>query len=379
MEAQAEAIFRKWGLDFAIIGKTTDTLRFVVKHNGESDGRSPDQGTRRRGSCSTTALTSPIPSGPRSTPASVKPPVGNAEALLRLVGSPDQCSKRWVFEQYDHLILGNTVQVPGGDAAIVRVARRTEGPRAHHGRDAALLRGGSCRRRQAGGGRGLAQHHGRGRPAPRRSPTTSISATPSGPRSWAPSSAASAASPRRAARWISRSCRATSRSTTRPTARVSCDPDDRRRGPPRRRCGERQPLPSSAREMRSSSSARPRAGSANRSISPSSAGARMERRPRSISLPRNERRFRAPAHPVRADGYRARLLGRRHRDRAGRDGDRRRDRAARSPGSRDGHRLASPCLFVRRRSGLAISSPAPPDRAAGILEEAPRARGCQRP
>ena len=34
-EAEAEAIFRKWGLDFAVIGKTTDTLRFVVKHQGE--------------------------------------------------------------------------------------------------------------------------------------------------------------------------------------------------------------------------------------------------------------------------------------------------------------------------------------------------------
>ena len=45
----------------------------------------------------------------------------NAEALLKLVGSPDHCSKRWVWEQYDHLILGNTVQTPGGDAAIVRV------------------------------------------------------------------------------------------------------------------------------------------------------------------------------------------------------------------------------------------------------------------
>jgi phosphoribosylformylglycinamidine synthase len=47
--------------------------------------------------------------------------MSEAEALLKLVGSPDQCSKRWVWEQYDHLILGNSVQTPGGDAAIVRV------------------------------------------------------------------------------------------------------------------------------------------------------------------------------------------------------------------------------------------------------------------
>ena len=34
-EAEAEAIFRKWGLDFAVIGRTTDTKRFVVRHDGE--------------------------------------------------------------------------------------------------------------------------------------------------------------------------------------------------------------------------------------------------------------------------------------------------------------------------------------------------------
>jgi phosphoribosylformylglycinamidine synthase len=41
--------------------------------------------------------------------------------LLRLIGSPDLCSKRWVFEQYDHMVMGDTVQRPGGDAAVVRV------------------------------------------------------------------------------------------------------------------------------------------------------------------------------------------------------------------------------------------------------------------
>jgi phosphoribosylformylglycinamidine synthase len=59
--------------------------------------------------------------------ADVAPPVATAEALLRLIGAPDLCSKRWVWEQYDHVILGNTVQRPGGDAAVVRVV---EGPKA---------------------------------------------------------------------------------------------------------------------------------------------------------------------------------------------------------------------------------------------------------
>jgi phosphoribosylformylglycinamidine synthase len=57
----------------------------------------------------------------------VTPPMAIADALVRLIGSPDLCSKRWVWEQYDHVILGNTVQRPGGDAAVVRVG---EGPKA---------------------------------------------------------------------------------------------------------------------------------------------------------------------------------------------------------------------------------------------------------
>jgi phosphoribosylformylglycinamidine synthase len=120
MEAEAEAIFRKWGLDFAIIGKTTDTLRFVVKHHGEVVADLPIKELGDE---------APVYDRPHIAntyqpvikPESVTPPIANAAALKRLVGSPDQASKRWVWEQYDHLILGNTVQQPGGDAAIVRV------------------------------------------------------------------------------------------------------------------------------------------------------------------------------------------------------------------------------------------------------------------
>ena len=60
-------------------------------------------------------------------PASVTPPIGLADALEQLIGSPDLASRRWIFEQYDHVILGNTVQRPGGDAAVVRIE---EGPKA---------------------------------------------------------------------------------------------------------------------------------------------------------------------------------------------------------------------------------------------------------
>ncbi len=126
MEAEAEAIFRKWGLDFAVIGRTTDTLRFVVKHRGAVVADLPIKELGDE---------APLYDRPHLSntfeaaidPRSIDAPVSNEEALKRLIGSPDLCSKRWVWEQYDHLIGGNTVQPPGGDAAILRVE---DGPKA---------------------------------------------------------------------------------------------------------------------------------------------------------------------------------------------------------------------------------------------------------
>ena len=120
MEKEAEAIFHKWGLDFAIIGKTTDTLRFVIKHQGEVKADLPIKELGDEAPLYDRPWVE-SPKQPVILPDSVKAPMSEAEALLKLVGSPDQCSKCWVWEQYDHLILGNTVQTPGGDAAIVRV------------------------------------------------------------------------------------------------------------------------------------------------------------------------------------------------------------------------------------------------------------------
>ncbi|MDB5569089.1 MAG: phosphoribosylformylglycinamidine synthase [Hyphomicrobiales bacterium] len=124
-EAEAEAVFQKWGLDFAVIGKTTDTLRFVVKRHGEVKVDLP---IKELGDEAPLYDRPHVPTAPAPViaPESVKAPATNAQALLRLIGSPDMCSKRWVWEQYDHLILGNTVQRPGGDAAVIRIG---DGPK----------------------------------------------------------------------------------------------------------------------------------------------------------------------------------------------------------------------------------------------------------
>src|SRR5690349_1891728 len=124
-EQEAEAIFRKWGLDFAVVGETTPSKRFIVKHKGEVMADLPitelgDEAPEYKRPFVTAAKPTAIDS--ESVPA----PIGTIEALERLLACPDLCSKRWIWEQYDHVILGNTVQRPGGDAAVVRIE---EGPK----------------------------------------------------------------------------------------------------------------------------------------------------------------------------------------------------------------------------------------------------------
>ncbi len=121
----AESIFRKWELDFAIIGRTTDDLRFKVMHHGAIKADLPIKELGDQAPLYDRPFVR-APKPPVVRAESVPPPIGHAEALLRLIGSPNLSSKRWVYEQYDHLILSNTVQPPGGDAAVIRIG---EGPK----------------------------------------------------------------------------------------------------------------------------------------------------------------------------------------------------------------------------------------------------------
>src|SRR4051812_27876791 len=125
-EAEAEAIFRKWGLDFAVVGHTTPTMRFVVKHGGDVMADLPikqlgdEAPLYDRPHVASSAL-------PVIHAREIDAPMDVIPALEKLIATPDLCSKRWVWEQYDHVILGNTVQRPGGDAAVVRIH---DGPKA---------------------------------------------------------------------------------------------------------------------------------------------------------------------------------------------------------------------------------------------------------
>ncbi|WP_321339475.1 phosphoribosylformylglycinamidine synthase subunit PurL [Breoghania sp.] len=119
-EAEAAAIFRKWGLDFAVVGKTTDTLRFIVKHQGDVVADLPIKELGDEAPEYDRPWIEPTVPGPLAA-TDVAAPADCGEALLTLLGSPNGSSRRWVYEQYDTLVQGNSLATPGGDAGVIRV------------------------------------------------------------------------------------------------------------------------------------------------------------------------------------------------------------------------------------------------------------------
>ncbi|MEM8974319.1 MAG: phosphoribosylformylglycinamidine synthase subunit PurL, partial [Pseudomonadota bacterium] len=125
-EAYAETIFTKWGLDFAIVGQTNDSGQMVVRHNGQIEADIP---------VSMLADSAPLYERPwtagekrdviaASEIVSGKPVM---DCLREIMSHPQCCSRRWIWEQYDHMVMGDTIQRPGGDAAVVRIHGTNKG------------------------------------------------------------------------------------------------------------------------------------------------------------------------------------------------------------------------------------------------------------
>jgi phosphoribosylformylglycinamidine synthase len=123
---EAEAIFHKWGLDFAVIGETTTTGRLIVKHKGEVQADIPIPAL---------ADEAPVYERPHTLKAkpavvvaeSVPAPNAYGETLIKLMASPQLSSRRWIWEQYDHMVMADTVVRPGGDSAVVRLHGTNKG------------------------------------------------------------------------------------------------------------------------------------------------------------------------------------------------------------------------------------------------------------
>ena len=119
-EGEAEAIFRKWDLDFAVIGEITDTGNLTLTFDGDVVADIPV--------APLTDLAPEydrpwVPSEPKADikAEDVAAPADLGDALLKMMGSPHLASRKWIWEQYDHMVMGDTIQRPGGDAAMVRV------------------------------------------------------------------------------------------------------------------------------------------------------------------------------------------------------------------------------------------------------------------
>ena len=117
-EDHARAIFMKWELDFAVVGKITTTGRLVVRKDGRIEADL---------AIGPLAGETPVYNRPWALPAP-RPDIGvpdtamtTEESLLTLAGSPDLASRRWIWEQYDHLVMGRTVQRPGGDSSVIEI------------------------------------------------------------------------------------------------------------------------------------------------------------------------------------------------------------------------------------------------------------------
>ena len=119
-EDMAREIFVKWGLDFAIIGKITDTKHLTLIWKGEVAADIPvaslvnDAPEYERPWVKT-------PEKPELQASDVPQPHDLSEALMTLIGGPNLSSRHWIWQQYDQTVMGDTVASPGGDAAIIRV------------------------------------------------------------------------------------------------------------------------------------------------------------------------------------------------------------------------------------------------------------------
>ncbi|HEY9039715.1 MAG TPA: phosphoribosylformylglycinamidine synthase subunit PurL [Roseovarius sp.] len=119
LEAEARAVFEKWDLDFAIVGETIAEDRFLIMHNNVVKADLP-----------LAALSGTAPEYDRpwvETPAAepldpaTVPQIDPIDGLRALISSPNYCSREWVYEQYDTMVMADTVRGPGLGAGLIRV------------------------------------------------------------------------------------------------------------------------------------------------------------------------------------------------------------------------------------------------------------------
>ncbi|MEY3306738.1 MAG: phosphoribosylformylglycinamidine synthase subunit, partial [Pseudomonadota bacterium] len=116
-EAEARAIFEKWDLDFAIVGETIPEDRFLILHGNQVKADLPLKAL----SGNAPEYDRPWVATPKAAPLGPVPEVDAIAGLRALIGSPSYAHKAWVWEQYDSMVMADTVRAPGLGAGVVRV------------------------------------------------------------------------------------------------------------------------------------------------------------------------------------------------------------------------------------------------------------------
>ena len=116
-EDRANKIFSKWDLDFAVVGNTIVDDKLLIQFQNEIVADLPlkclaDQAPQYDRPWKTSEQNSSYPLLPKLT---------ISKAIEVLLSSPNHSSKRWVWEQYDHMILNNTRKRPGLDAGVTKI------------------------------------------------------------------------------------------------------------------------------------------------------------------------------------------------------------------------------------------------------------------
>ena len=125
-EESARKIFHKWGLDFSIIGKTTNSKNLILNYNGNEVANLPIN-----------SLSKDVPIYDRKwkknlNSKKLNPPKNFEnlkifESLKKILMSPNNSENSWVWEQYDHTVMGDTIQKPGGDSGVIRIHGKNKG------------------------------------------------------------------------------------------------------------------------------------------------------------------------------------------------------------------------------------------------------------
>ena len=118
-EAEARAVFEKWDLDFAIVGETVAEDRFVVMQGNATKADLPLSTLASSAPDYDRPFTETEPPAPLD-PESV-PGIDPVDGLKALIGSVNYCARQWITEQYDTMVMADTVRTPGLGAGVIRV------------------------------------------------------------------------------------------------------------------------------------------------------------------------------------------------------------------------------------------------------------------